>query len=57
MKIKSRDMVQIAAFAAIIAEIIMIAGYFLFELAVNLVFCPVIGRLVKIIPYKKGKFF
>ena len=36
---------------------VYIGGNFLFELAVNLVFCPVIGRLVKIIPYKKGKFF
>ena len=34
-----------------------IGGNFFFELVVNLVFCPVIGRLVKLIPYKKGRFF
>ncbi len=33
-----------------------IGGNFIFEFIVNLVFCPVIGRLVKLIPYKKGKF-
>ena len=34
-----------------------IGGNFVFELVVNLVFCPIIGRLVKLMPYKKGKFF
>ena len=34
-----------------------IGGNFIFELVVNLIFCPIIGRLVKLIPYKKGKFF
>ncbi len=34
-----------------------IGGNFIFEFVVNLVFCPIIGRLVKLIPYKKGKFF
>lgn len=34
-----------------------IGGNFFFEFLVNLIFCPVIGRLVKLIPYKKGKLF
>ncbi len=34
-----------------------IGGNFIFEFVVNLFFCPIIGRLVKLIPYKKGKFF
>lgn len=34
-----------------------IGGNFFFEFFVNLIFCPIIGRLVKLIPYKKGKFF
>lgn len=34
-----------------------IGGNFIFEFVVNLIFCPIIERLVKLIPYKKGRFF
>ena len=36
---------------------VYIGGNFIFELVVNLIFCPIIGRLIKLVPYKNGKFF